>query len=85
MPQNDLYLFLGLGGFFVLLGIGTFIWGRGEEKGYYSKISSRADAREFLDHWPRRPQFEALKIGGRIFLAIGVLMVLTGAGVWLWG
>ena len=85
MPQNELYILLGLGGLFILLGIGAYFWGKSEEKGYYNTIARRPDTREFLEHWPYRPQFEALKIGGRISMAVGMVMVLIGGGIWLWG
>ena len=85
MPQQALFVLMGMGGLFILLGIVAIIWGRNEEKSYYNSLSTRTDAREFLEHWPQRPQFEALKIGGRIALAIGVLMVITGSVLLLWG
>lgn len=85
MPQQDSLVLVGMGGLFVLLGIGAIIWGRREEKGYYDALSARRDVREFAEHWPRRPQFGALKIGGRIALAIGVLMIVAGGAWLLWG
>jgi len=85
MPHNDWLILMGMGGLFVLLGLGAIIWGRSEEKSYYDSISTRNDTREFVERWPRRPQFGALKIGGRIAVAIGVLLVLMGGAFWLWG
>ncbi len=85
MPQYDWFVIMGMGGLFILLGLAVIIWGRREEKGYYDSLSTQADAREFLEHWPRRPQFGALKIGGRIAIAIGVLMIVMGGAFWLWG
>ena len=85
MPQPDLYILMGIGGFFIILGIVAIIWGRAEEKVYYNSMARRPDTREFLEHWPHRPQFDALKIGGRILLTIGVLMIVAGGGIWLWG
>lgn len=85
MSQYDWFVIMGMGGLFILLGIAAIIWGRREEKGYYDSLSTQSDTREFLDHWPRRPQFGALKIGGRIALAIGVLMIAMGGAFWLWG
>ena len=83
MPQSDWIALMWMGGFFILLGLGAMIWGRHEEKSYYDSISSRPDTREFLDRWPRRPQFGALKIGGWIAIAIGVLMIAMGGALWL--
>ncbi len=85
MSQQDWFVLLGMGGLFILLGLAAIIWGRSEEKSYYDSLSTRNDAREFLEHWPYRPQFEALKIGGWIAIAIGVLMIVMGGAFWLWG
>jgi hypothetical protein len=85
MPQHDWLALMGMGGFFILLGLGLIIWGRSEEKSYYDSLSTHPDKREFVEHWPQRPQFGALKIGGRIALAIGVLLLIMGGVLWLWG
>jgi hypothetical protein len=85
MPQQDWFLLMGMGGLFILLGLAAIIWGRNEEKDYYDSISSRTDEREFLEHWPPRPQFGALKIGGLIAISIGLLMLLISSAFWLWG
>ena len=73
-----------MGGAFILLGFGAIMWGRSEEKSYYNSLTNRPDTREFMEHWPQRPQFEALKIGGWIAIAIGVLMIVMGGALWLW-
>jgi len=85
MPQHDYFVLIGMGALFILLGLAAIIWGRSEEKSYYDSLSSRTDAREFLEHWPQRPQFGALKIGGWIAGAIGVLMAVLGGAFLLWG
>jgi len=83
MPQDYIVL-VGVGGLFVILGLATVIWGKREEKSYFNSLSTRAgDTREFLEHWPRRPQPGALKIGGWIAVAIGVVMLLTGGALLL--
>ncbi len=85
MPQQDLFVLIGMGGLFILLGLAAFIWGKREEKSYYDSLSSRPDTREFLEHWPQRPQFGALKIGGWIAITIGILMIVMGGVFWLLG
>jgi len=85
MPQYDWIVLMGMGGLFILLGLAAIIWGKREEKGYYNSLSTHVDTREFLEHWPRRPQLGALKIGGRIAIAIGVLLIVMGSVFWLWG
>lgn len=86
MPQGDWVIIVGVGGLFLLIGIAAHIWGWSEEKSYYDSMPARRfDVREFLEHSPFRPEPEALKIGGRIAVAIGLLMLLAGGALWLWG
>ena len=80
----DHFILMAMGGLFVILGIASMFWGKGEEKSYYNAMSSRADAREFLEHEPERPEPGALKIGGWIAIAIGLLMLVMGGAFWLW-
>lgn len=81
----DYYILMGMGGLFILLGIASMFWGKGEEKSYYNALSTRSDMREFLEHEPERPEPGALKIGGWIAMAIGLLMLMMGGAFWLWG
>lgn len=85
MPLQDLWVLMGMGGLFGLLGLAAIIWGKSEEKSYYDSLSARPDTREFLEHRPQRPQLGALKIGGRIAVAIGLLMLVMGGIILLWG
>ena len=81
----DYYILMGMGGLFVILGIASIFWGKGEERSYYNALSTRSDMREFLEHEPERPESGALKIGGWIAITIGLLMVAMGGAFWLWG
>ncbi len=85
MPHGDWFVLIGMGVLFILLALAEFLWGRREEKSYYNSISTRPDAREFLEHKPERPEPGALKIGGWIALAIGLLMTALGGAFLLWG
>ena len=85
MPYADWFILMGMGGLFVLLGIALIAWGKREEKSYYNSLSSRPDAREFLEKSPERPEPGALKIGGWITIAVGLLMLVMGGVFWLWG
>lgn len=85
MPQTDLWILMGLGGLFVLLGVGAFFWGRGEEKSYYKAISTRTDIREYMEHTPERPEPGGLKIGGLIAIFAGLVMLIMGGAFWLSG
>ena len=84
MPHQDWFILMGMGGLFILLGIAAFIWGKIEENSYYKAISTRSDVREYLEHSPLRPESGALKIGGRVAIAIGLLMLAMGGAFLLW-
>ena len=81
----DYFILMGMGGLFVILGIASVFWGKREAKGYYDIMSTRSDVREFLEHEPERPEPGALRIGGWIAIAIGLLMVVMGGAFWLSG
>ncbi len=85
MPQTDLWILIGLGGLFILLGVGAFFWGRGEEKSYYKAISTRTDIREYMEHTPERPEPGGLKVGGLIAIFVGLVMLVMGGAFWLSG
>jgi len=85
MPEHNYFILMGMGGLFVFLGIASMFWGKGEEKSYYNALSSRPDAREFLEHEPERPEPGALKIGGWIAIGLGLLMLVMGGAFWLFG
>ena len=85
MPPNDLIILMIIGGVFILLGLGALFWGKSEEKRYFETISSRQDTREFLEGWPRRPQFGSLQTGGWIALTIGIIMLVVGGAFCIWG
>jgi len=76
---------MGVGGLFILLGLASLLWGKREDKGYYDSLRSRTDVREFLEHTPNRPELGALKTGGWIAIAIGLLMLALGGAFLLWG
>ena len=84
MPYQDYTILMGMGGLFIILGLVTFAWGKREERSYYDSLSTRSDVREYLEHWPKRPEPGALKIGGWISLAIGLVMLAMGGAFWLW-
>jgi len=79
MLYRDCLMLMGVGGLFIIIGLAAIIWGKREEKGYYNALSKRpGDTREFMEHWPPRLQPGALKAGGWIAIAIGVVMLITG-------
>ncbi len=84
MPHQDWFILMVMGGVFVLLGLGTFFWGRREEKHYFDSISSRTDVREYLEHWPQRPEPGAIKVGGWIAITLGLFMLALGVAFLFW-
>jgi len=83
MPHGDYLILMWVGGGFIILALIGIFWGKHEEESYFNQISTRSqDLREFMEHWPSRPQPGALKIGGWITLAIGLIMLLTGFVLW---
>ncbi len=82
MPYGDIYTLMGVGGFFLICGLCVAIWGRIMEKKYYDSTSEHSDLREYMEHWPPRPQYWAWSVGGWISLAIGSLMLIAGGILW---
>ena len=78
MPRRDSFILMGMGGFFVLLGLGLLFWGKREGKDYYNSTATRHDMREFLEHSPERPESGALVIGGWISIALGLVLLIVG-------
>ncbi len=85
MPQREVIVLLVMGAIFIVLGIGSIMWGRVEEANYYNTILSRPDVREFLERLPVHPQPGSLKIGGRIAVSLGALMLIAAVIIWLLG
>ena len=82
MPYQDCFILMGVGGLFIILGLVGIIWGKREEESYDNALSTRRDLREFLEHWPVRPQPGALKVGGLIAITIGLLVLAAGVILW---
>ncbi len=73
---------IAIGAAFILIGIIALFWGRAETRRYYEALSNRMDVREFLERSPIRPEPEALKIGGILSIAVGLVILLIGI---IWG
>ena len=85
MSQQELIITVIIGGVFIVLGIIGFLWSRKEEGAYYGSVSERTDVREFIDHTPGRPEPNALRTGGKICIAVGIVVLLVSLGFRLWG
>lgn len=77
---SDWRIFTGIGVLFILLGIISIVWGKREESSYYTRISERIDVREFVSRAPFRPEPNALKTGGWICIALGIVLLGIGIG-----
>ena len=74
---------LGLGGFFVLLGIIFILWNRREKNKYYNSILlTRRDIKETITHEHERFWLLAWQIGGRISLIVGIVLLTIGGILW---
>jgi hypothetical protein len=83
MSPDGYLIFLGMGGFFVLLGI-IFIFGnRREKKKYYdSVLLTQKDIKETITHEHERFWLQAWVIGGRISLTVGIVLLIIGGILW---
>lgn len=83
MPLASCQAILGMGGFFILLGIAFTLWNRKERRKYYNSILTQRDIKEAITHEPERPWLSAWQIGGRISLIIGIMLAIAGGILWL--
>ncbi len=84
MPDSSWYVLVIVGGVFVVLGIGGLVWGWYEEKRLFEELAAKPDLREFSLKHIDSPQPGALKIGGWIAVAVGVITAAVGLVFWLW-
>jgi hypothetical protein len=82
MSQGDVSALLVMGGIFILLGVAVIVWDWVEKNGYFGIISHHMDTREYLDAWPPRPQFGALKMGGWIGIILGIAILILAVVFW---
>lgn len=85
MQQGDWYILVIVGGVFLILGIIGLIWGMREEKRIFEELAAKPDLREFSLRHVESPQPGALKIGGWIAIAVGVIVIAVGIILWKWG
>ena len=78
MSSGETIILMGAGGGFILLGIIAILWGRYEEKRLFDALAEKPDLREFSLNHVDSPQPGALRIGGWIAIALGVLLLLVG-------
>ena len=83
MLHVDHFMLMAVGGGFIILGLIGILWGRHEEKSYFDSLTANPDMREFMEHWPERPQTGALRTGGWIAIAVGFILLVVGIILWL--
>jgi len=74
---------LGLGIFFILLGIVFILWNRREVGRYYNSVVTRRDVKEFITRESEHPWMNAWQIGGKVSLIIGLVLAIAGGVLWL--
>lgn len=79
MSTSDSLVSIGVGCFFILLGIISLLWAAREERGMKNVLSQRTDVRDFINGWPMRVGPGSARIGGLAFIVIGTAALLLGA------
>jgi hypothetical protein len=83
MPLASCQAILGMGIFFLLLGLGFIGWDRREKRVYYDSLLGRRDLREFIQREPQRSWMNAWRTGGQISLVLGSILAIAGGVLWL--
>ena len=79
MSASSYQVILGMGGFFVFLGIIFILWNKREKQRYYNSILlTRRDIKETITHEHERFWLHAWRIGGRISLIVGIILLIIG-------
>ena len=82
MSVASYQIILGMGGFFVLLGIVFILANRREKTKYYDSVLSQKDIKESITHEHERFWLQAWTMGGRTSIAVGIVLLIIGAIVW---
>ena len=83
MLEGSYRVILGLGGFFVLLGIIFMLGNRREKNRYYNSILlTRRDIQETITREHERFWLQAWKIGGWISVIVGSVLLIIGVILW---
>jgi hypothetical protein len=85
MSHQELIITTIIGGAFVILGFIAFLWSRREEGAWYKSVSEKIDVREFLVRDPGRQEPNALRTGGKICVAVGIVILLIALGFFIFG
>jgi hypothetical protein len=83
MSHQELVIAAIIGGAFFILGFIGFVWSHREEGAWYKSVSTKIDVREFLDRSPGRQEPNALRTGGKICIAVGIIVLLVDLGFFI--
>ena len=79
MLHDNYQVVLGLGAFFILLGIVFILWNRREKNKYYNSILlTRRDIQETITREHERFWLHAWRIGGWISIIVGIVLLIIG-------
>jgi hypothetical protein len=79
MSAASYQVILGMGGFFVFLGIIFILWNRKEKQKYYNSILlTQRDIKETITREHERFWLHAWRIGGWISLIVGIILLIIG-------
>jgi hypothetical protein len=79
MSGASYQVILGMGGFFVLLGIIFILGNRRDKRKYYNSILlTQRDIKETITHEHERFWLQAWQIGGWISLIVGIVLLIIG-------
>ena len=79
MAGASYQVILGMGGFFVLLGIVFILGNRREKKKYYNGILlTQRDIKETITREHERFWLQAWQIGGWVSLIVGIVLLIIG-------
>lgn len=81
LPYPHLFVLIILGGTFLAVGLGIFLWARRAEGRYYDGLASRSDMREFVDRSEDRPGYRSVRLGGLICMIIGAVVLGIAGGL----
>ena len=83
MSGASYQVILGMGGFFVLLGIIFILGNRRDKRKYYNSILlTQRDIKETITHEHERFWLQAWQIGGRVSLVLGIVLLIIGGILW---
>jgi len=84
MSHQDIIIVAIIGAVFIVLGFVGFLWGRREEGSLWSSATKKIDVREFVER-TGYTEPNALRTGGKICMAIGILILLIALGFLIFG